>query len=280
MDYIRNLASDLLNLEVNTIIKDNTTSGKMPAKKRIALLEIADMYREKLVQYGVCEYATQENTDTSNNQLIKWRFGGEFSFKEIKNFAEKEVGLIHKKIDEPSITEVKKKALEGKLKILNRIVRQSSSMIGMFKIRRLTFKVSKETSKNDDGLFNTFYKGGEQKDYQPFVSQMKSATWNNDISLSDINSSDDIQLAPDQITLIRKAWEIGTQQVLLQTIIQLDGDVTSYLTHEFLRQPEDSKRMLLNLHNDAIGTSTAFWSTLFNTVSNLAGKAFSKIFSS
>ena len=279
MDYIRNLASDLLNLEVNTIIKDNTTSGKMPAKKRIALLEIADMYREKLVQYGVCEYATREKSDTPNHKLIKWRFGGEFSFKEIKNFAEKEVSAIHEKIDEPNITEAKKKAFEGKLKILNRIVRQSSSMIGMFKIRRHTFKVSEE-SENSKGLFPSFYKGEEQEDYQPFLSQVKSAIWNNDISLADINSSDDIQLSPDQITLIRKAWEIGTQQVLLQTIIQLDGDVTSYLTHEFLRQPEDSKRMLLNLHNDAIGTSTAFWSTLFNTVSNLAGKAFSKIFSS
>ena len=52
-DYLKNLAADLLTLEVNTIVKEQTTSSKMPATKRVALLEIARGYRELLVDYGL-----------------------------------------------------------------------------------------------------------------------------------------------------------------------------------------------------------------------------------
>ncbi|MFT5619016.1 MAG: hypothetical protein ACI85I_002253, partial [Arenicella sp.] len=72
--------------------------------------------------------------------------------------------------------------------------------------------------------------------------------------------------------------EIGMEQVLLQTMIQIDGDITSTLSKDFLRMPERTKDMVMNVHNDSIKSSTHIWKMLFETIVNIAGKGFNKIF--
>ena len=102
--------------------------------------------------------------------------------------------------------------------------------------------------------------------------------WNNDIDLSTINKVDDLDLTPDQVTLIRKTWEIGTQRILMQTVVQIDGDITNYLTNQFVNLSPELKAIVLNLHNDATESGARIWNMLFKTVSQLAGTAFRKIF--
>ena len=280
-NYLKNLASDLLNLEVNTIVKNNTTNSKMSASKRMALYQIAEGYRTILIEYGFCQMSEGNPLATPKGQkhprLLRWRFGGEFSYNEIRYQSKKGMEWLNVEITKAKKLKKNDDKLEEQLKMLTRLNRQSSNLVGMFKIRRKEYEVSEEnTKKGYSGICNT---EGVENDYDLFPPQTDSSVWNNDVAVSQINDLKDIQLVPDEITLIRKIWEIGTQKVLLQTIVQIDGDVTSYITHGFLELPSEIRETVLGMHNDSIHTSTQTWNTLFNTVANLAGTAFSKIFS-
>ena len=102
-DYLKNLAGDLLNLEINTIVKDNTTNSKMPSNKRMALLDIANRYRKVLVDYGLAVYATGEEPDFREGMrkpdVLNWEFGGEFSFVEIRNCAANGIDFFEAKLE-------------------------------------------------------------------------------------------------------------------------------------------------------------------------------------
>jgi len=274
-DYLKNLAADLLTLEVNTIVKEQTTSSKMPATKRVALLEIASGYRELLVDYGLAVLQKPED-DTGILAanlgdfpvFMKWQFGGEYSFKEIYSVALKGSEFYAKRAERSKNYE-RVIELEERSKLLMRLVKHSSNLIGMFKMRRKDYEISEEVWP-DSSLIN------EKTGHYPSLDDM--AVWNNDVDLSTINKIDDLDLTPDQVTLIRKTWEIGTQKILMQTIVQIDGDITNYLTNQFVNLTPELKAIVLNLHNDATESGARIWNMLFKTVSQLAGRAFRKIF--
>jgi hypothetical protein len=77
-----------------------------------------------------------------------------------------------------------------------------------------------------------------------------------------------IELAPDEIVVLRKAWELGTENVVLQTVIQLDGDVV----HRVKRQYVDGEHTtLFRLHEIAIQTSVSYWKTLVEVAGEFIG---------
>ncbi|MDW7691021.1 hypothetical protein R9C00_20290 [Flammeovirgaceae bacterium SG7u.111] len=278
-NFLQNLASDLLTLEVNTIVKENLSGAKMPPKKRMAFLDIANRYRSILVEFGICVKADGNPIPKTKGQeplLLRWRFGGEFSFVEIKDMAAKGQAYFAAKLKKAkSQNEIDD--LEGKLKLLTRIERQSSNVVGLFKIRRQEYNV--DTSNTKKGFDGTCNMDGMTSDLEPFSSQMASEGWNNDLSIQDINKVEDMELDPDQVTLLRKVWELGTQKVLLQTVIQIDGDMTNYLTNQFVYLPPELRKVVLDLHNDATSSGTKIWSTLFTTITQLAGKGLNQLFS-
>jgi hypothetical protein len=77
-----------------------------------------------------------------------------------------------------------------------------------------------------------------------------------------------IELLPDEIVVLRKAWELGIEDIVLQTVIQLDGDVI----HRVQRQYSDGQHAdLLAIHDMAIRTSVTYWKTLVDLVGEFAG---------
>jgi hypothetical protein len=269
--FIRTLAGDLLNLEVSTIIKENSSSAKMPTKRRVALLQIADKYRAYLHEHGL---ASLDSPIRKN--FFRWRFGGEYSFVEILIFASASYQDLES-WEESAKSPSDRSKLEKIRLMVDRIVSQSSNIVGMFKMRRKDYEA--EIIANTDSIYYAEKLDYTQfKDDSLFPSQKESVGWNNDVDLKDINDVGDIDLTPEHITLIRKIWEIGMEQVLLQTMIQIDGDITSTLSKDFLRMPERTKDMVMSVHNDSIKSSTHIWKMLFETIVNIAGKGFNKIF--
>lgn len=85
---------------------------------------------------------------------------------------------------------------------------------------------------------------------------------------------------PDDLTdsdrlQIRKAWEIGTSIVVLQTVAQLDGDIVTRISSS---RVSSEQSVLYDLHREMIGTSLDHWRVLFKTVAEIGGKAFSSFF--
>ena len=208
--YLRTIAGDLLNLEVNTIVKENTSSAKMPNSRRVALLKIADKYRSYMIENGLAQKAPgrgYEPQGKDTTRYFRWRFGGEYSFIEIASHAKSARKALDNSIQRAKTKEQAKPFKEAG-EMLDRIVEKSSNLIGLFKMRRREFEA--EIAANTDGMFAEKPDlSNIESEYQPFDSQMDSSGWNNDLSIQDINQVEDIELTPDHITMVRKVWEIS-----------------------------------------------------------------------
>lgn len=74
---------------------------------------------------------------------------------------------------------------------------------------------------------------------------------------------------------IRKAWEIGTNIVVLQTVAQLDGDIVTRISPS---RVSAEQTVLYDLHRELIGTALNHWRVLFQTVAEIGSKTFSSFF--
>lgn len=71
---------------------------------------------------------------------------------------------------------------------------------------------------------------------------------------------------PDVTILIRKAWDLGTDQVCMQTVMQVDGDIVQILGK---MKPEE-QAFLTTLHRDAVKDSVGQWRALFDVLAQAA----------
>jgi hypothetical protein len=265
MSFFKTLAQDLLTLEINTIIKQDMSAVKMPAQRRQALYELSKIYHLKLKELGVREPSY-------------WQFAGIRSFGELRDCAKRGIPQFEKELK--SATKGEQENIQETIKILERIQDQSSNIVDLF--YNLRERVKDKMQRNAEGYgdvpdhipLNVLQERERKGELEPAKSHIGSEMWNNDLDRRRMNQIEDLDLTPQQITLIRKAWEIGTERIVLQTVIQIDGDVTTRLSERFARNPNDT---LLHIHNDSIEVSTRFWSNLVKTLANIAGRAFDAI---
>jgi hypothetical protein len=74
--------------------------------------------------------------------------------------------------------------------------------------------------------------------------------------------------------LIRKAIDIGVEKVVLQTIISMDGDITTRVSGKFAQNPQ---QFVLDLHNTSIDISVSFWNKLFDIIVSFGRKIIDKV---
>ena len=82
-------------------------------------------------------------------------------------------------------------------------------------------------------------------------------------------------LDSDAATRLRKIWELGTDQIIAQTTVHIDGDTVT----RFQRDVEESKRSYyLDIHNRSVHTAVNQWKILFEAFSTLAEGVANRIF--
>ena len=82
-------------------------------------------------------------------------------------------------------------------------------------------------------------------------------------------------LDSDGATRLRKIWELGTDQIIAQTTVHVDGDTVT----RFQRDVEENKRSYyFDIHNRSVQTAVNQWKTLFEAFSILAGGLANRIF--
>ena len=84
-------------------------------------------------------------------------------------------------------------------------------------------------------------------------------------------------ISPQYLTRIRKAWDLGTDTIVLQTVVQLDGDITYRARPNLLRE---SQSPLLEAHNRATNVGLEHWQSLFQLVFSLLVDKIGRIFTS
>jgi len=255
---IRRLAEDLLQLEINTIISSEISAEKRPDKNRVTLYKLAGDYSNELIE--MCE-KYQSGVRTHNN--IKWKYGGIASFDEIKNDAralEKELLAMAKAETNPEQLD----KLERSIRKVGLIGDNAVNMVSMFfAMYHRTGDHDQAEVKRDLSFLNDQRKGDREDG--PAPPHESSKEWNNDLSYEEINKFEDLELLTQDTARLQKAWDIGTEEIVMQTVISLDGDVTTRIARSLVDEP---KKFVIEAHEDSIGQSMKFWQDLMNAVQN------------
>ncbi len=223
---LKQIARDLMNLEVNTIVKPNMTGRKMP-KPRHALVDIAQNYQRKLMQMELWP----EDADV---------FMGSYDgFDLIREQAAIGIKSVRKKKRKEAFSKEEVDELDLDLVMLFRIQKMSDQIKGVF----------------------SALKGRNLKAWEK-----DKAVWENNMSRDDIESRHPpMPLTTDELVLIRKIWEMGLEQIALQTIIQLDGDVLTRIQPKYALENETA-RTLQSIHSQNVSTSLRFWNQLIGVL--------------
>lgn len=84
----------------------------------------------------------------------------------------------------------------------------------------------------------------------------------------DVRRMTDLKTA--DIVTVRKAWDMGTEIVVMQSTIQIDGDV---VTRILKGRETAANGIIVGVHRDAVDTSFRYWSFMVDALGRFAGKA-------
>jgi len=215
-DQLKNIASDLLNLEICTVLKPVCSGRKMPTPRR-ALHQIARKYDVRL----------HINKDRGKDAVTLG------SFQSFELFVEKSRETINTLKDKMSSGEEIDEECEHSYWMLYRINSISEEIIKVLRLNKI-----------------------DKSDYEK--------------SYSNIDDYPEIKLTVDQLVKIRKAWELGVEEVVMQTVVQIDGDVITRIQPKYANE---KYKTLHEIHNLGINTSVNFWQSLVLLLTTILGKA-------
>lgn len=235
----RELARDLVTLEINTIIKNNMTAERMPSVPN-ALLDIAREYLAAFVTMRV---------------EVGGVFGHEPSDARPWHAA--------------PIRRVPPDATDARFFVLPETV----GFGRLFECLRWAAKNTRHHSTADDRPIR-----GEEllllgrietnADTLRSLLDRYEGLRNTQVSLEDIRSDRARFFPPYELTtrdflIIRKVWEIGVERVVAQTSIQLDGDVVTRIAAD-VTADRDRADQILKIHRQGIETGVGNWRAIMD----------------
>jgi hypothetical protein len=255
-DKISSTLYDLTHLEINTIIKDEMTATKAPSSPRLLLYSLSSTYYNKLIFLGekYVPYLGPVEAGTRNLFRGKEEFlgSGYNSFHELSHRAESAAFMIKQNkviIPFPEID------VDADTMMLQRIETISNDVRSILKMADTVKGIPVDG--RDTYLF----------DLEETISNFRTMR---------SEDADKLELDLDlrQLMVIKKANDIGTEKVILQTVIGMDGDVTTRISKAFADKPVS---FINEMHHEAIGISVDFWKSLITVVVEL-GKNFIGMF--
>ncbi|MCT4588120.1 MAG: hypothetical protein N4A71_09890 [Carboxylicivirga sp.] len=282
-ERIKRTSSDLTTLEINTIVKTDMNCLKPTDNDRLALYQLASKYHTKLVNLGSEYYNSITSADFLTKQkesfdaekeakggeisqsvnveshlfrrVPHYVQGGIVSFVELANVAKKAKRLVLNNLQYFSREE---SLLNNDISIITRIELKSLEMVSV---------LADLVGESDKATYNSFWQAYETNgsDHFSYLDKLhdilldgvkldersRASFLNKDNFIIDLDLRDKI--------LVRKALDLGTERVLMQTRIGLDGDITTRIAEKFADKPE---QFILDIHNDSIQTSIDYWTKL------------------
>lgn len=301
---IESAAFDLTHMEINTIIASEMTAAKSPSRPREMLYKIAEQYDRKLKQlteeYNLIKADTPAPIKQSFEGVV--RQCGYYSYEELQDRANLvEAGMRKKQ----AFIDKSEEEIDSDLAMLHRIRRnaqeikdilyQADSRITLNKNGGLQQKVKAdlpnwwqqtvlrktpsakvkeleiEVNPATKALITQLIQNGEIVTKGDFPEALVKSRSDDQRNLRD---SGDLDLDLRQLSILKKAFDIGTSTVVMQTIIGLDGDVTTRIAKSFANNPIP---LVNELHHDGIRISVDYWKTIINALKAF-GEAIIKTF--
>lgn len=232
-------ARSLLNIEVNTIIRDNMTAEQMPTLPH-ALLDIAGWYVGALCAQGMDIrpfFATP--VERVPDLAVTWAEAQTFSTDELTlssetfdrlRWAAKLLGIDH--------SAQAARIPPAKRAILDRICNNCDTIKEIFK---------------HVGPDMAVFIGRRRVDIAAMKIERRS-----------------YYVPPDDLVALQKFWDIGVEEIVAQTIVFVTGDITTRIQEAF-RHP--GAETLFSVHRQSVDVSVACWHYLLDVVREIAGTA-------
>lgn len=299
------IAKDLFSIEVNIILRDNITAQKMP-NSRHALLDIGKEYCAALDEMEVWRqqyrqqpgaksvlfeenmfdmmrrdlgYVTEEelsrrksiepvDEDKIVSHKVGVELGGFDAFDVLRNWADSIIDDMNKEIF----------LSPYQLSTLPRIKDNADLIKGMYSALCRRDPILNDPSLPDEQNLekqlalmpedrmnpNTIVNVSKRVNYQ------RAIELTNEYSRSDLVNLDEIPPLPiseAHLVTIRKIWELGTEVIAMQTIVQVDGDVITRLNPYYMDETRYPK--LQEYHNRGVSIALEHWSNLVNVAKEL-----------
>jgi len=249
-ESLKQTARDLTTLEINTIVKPSMTARKMPPPGH-ALLDIAATYADKLqVDLGIplaTPFVYQEAREREVTPVRQWRQEwvergtlrcDDYTFRCLRHAAYR---ILE---DCPE--------LEGRDRVIvERIKRNADQIRGL--LRNLEKRLGSRHNANDKFL------GCSRRELLERETEL--------------GRHPQPHLHPDEMTLLRKIWDIGVEEVVMQSTVSLPGAVINRIQSGL--EPEEAAA-LLAFHREAIVSGTRMWKLIAETLVSMTG-AFAKL---
>ncbi|HHG85599.1 MAG TPA: hypothetical protein ENJ82_12700 [Bacteroidetes bacterium] len=247
---IEDFARDLVSLEVNTIVKENISGGKMPGNHH-ALIDISHAFRQKLIDLGAKLNDAALTKEMARNVLKKEGSPTvvfeKYGLKKVSNLREFASGRLH---GYGGFSLFRKHAVLL-LKDLKKEVDAAGSTLESRKKALMLIRIKDMCDQ-----------------LKHLLMDAKSPFSRTDLLEMEKGNSIDLKpliLTSTQLTVLRKIWEIQTEVIVMQSIMQLDGDVLNRVNPDYLKNIKTSK-VLFEMHNRGLTTSLGFWGELVDLV--------------
>ncbi len=212
------VAEDLFNLEVNTIIVDRISAVKMP-DPRHALIDIAKAYHYRMQVFGVVVPLTDQD------------LGSHSGFERLGQAAK------------DWLTEFKERCRTG--------AQTDHDLQSVYLFDRVNTKCAQICA------------------MMKRLEARGIAGWDNAMGRSGVAQAVKMDLDPKDMLLIRKTWELGTAQIAIQTVVQLDGDVMTRISPAYAH---GGWQGLHRVHHKGLHVSMGMWKEMVGLIETLLAK--------
>ncbi len=260
---VKRVFDDLLNIEVNTMLKSGMTGRKMPAAGH-ALLDIHGGYEGWLNAYSVelngqwTGFVASGGADAFRDETIA---AGD---SERWWVIEGDQLIDHLVITPPLDGEMNGielfEAMRTRARVAEEIHRLLEGRRG-YTVRDGGDVMLKRIVKNCDQLKSILDRAAPAG---AATLTRASATGFTNVDLDDVPR--------DDLITIRKVWEMGTEVIAMQTVVQLDGDIVTRLNSAYAA---DRHQPVRDLHRETVGSALEHWRYLVETLVTMAKSAVS-----
>jgi hypothetical protein len=256
MQHLEQLLDDLRNLEVNTIKTAGLTAQRMPAPM-LAIHNIITAYERFDDRVRMGSDHTVDRNQRAGALLERFgqiRLSAKQKMVELRASANPDhhsLRYICSRINESAST------LIG---ILNRAQKEKDAARGDGEgdslesvLQQSTASIKRRKKNQTTGPIP-----------QIIYNMPADLLWQEDRSMIDRAW----QLSKADRAHIRKIWEIGTEAILAQTVIQIEGDVTNRISPAVA---EPRNEYILDIHQRGIDTSLKMWANMVTAARALVG---------
>lgn len=275
MTAAKRIFDDLLDLEINVIVKPGMTARKMPGPAH-ALLDIIGEYNAFL-----CRTSARINTVLGRETVLRIPVRVKQPYDPRTDVTKTDPS------DEPALARESGRAdamrtgpngwLRGPLQITP--VDDSVSVETFDRLRewaveaeaayRLAFTNDWLPEDETPILLKRIYRNCDQ------LKGMLRLRGGMSISRQTAAASE-LDLSSDEVITVRKIWDVGTEVVMMQSVVQIDGDVVTRIQKG---REGAAYKPIHDLHREAVGNAIRHWQFLGQTVAQLLTSVLKSFFS-